>query len=811
MLEGISSSSKNENDEADDEVFFISTQMQSKHDETVIREREQRLQKVALTKLQEFKNDNLGKSIGSLVSGNVKLEPRIKKVTKTRKKTKSLNSFTNKSKSGHKSTSALVRDNYEKSKLFPYFSGDQTKISDFMLKIKKMEDLENLIPKVSLKLFSQLEWNHILRCIKLKFPNLTSTRKKNLKLITRKINEFELEHENEPGIWSQASTQPNSKLDHEELKWLYDLTDDQMVNNTSFNEDMDLGNDQYVMVLSQNDTSKGNRINKPLENSVIEIVLDSELEPEILTTRDISSRQVESILDPLVSFQSFPFAEVKTADFKKQNLKDDSVFEVITSLQLVDYTQKSSQDPEDCHIAIASKESSNSEINTSKLFKEFFVSSEEYSRQTEINNDKTKEKILDENTPIKPDSQNIAMNSLLHQYTERSHSNQLEIIESPHKMEVILSSSKASPYFSPTKVEVDDSPFKTPTKRSKRLLDQISSPQMFSESEIIAIKEMGSPIKLPKSSPVLSKQNVNNSSPVHSPPSVKMPVKLVKYSSNLQEEDEEGIVSTSESIYSTAKSQLPSQYDTPHIIGSSKKSKQKLLNTTRYEIRSNINFRECYIHETKTEVRKIGTKVIDLDLDNEIPDSEDEENSISIIEVVREIDPVQDVDYENEQGNTSVLQIPSSPAVLGNIKPEESINSLTQNQISSQLSQLSTKQLKSKIIEWGLKPVKSRAKMVQVLDETSKLIVESSQLTPESQFDVANLFDQSQTSQQIKNNINIALNHVIKQDQYWYEKIISYDPIKAEELQEWLVSIGYNIELDIVKRYCDDIGITTRQ
>lgn len=791
MVESISTPAMSEGEEAEDNLYFASTQMQSKHDDNIIREKEQKIKAHAISKLKGFANAGPGKYKGAVTKGESKV------AKKTRKKNAS------------KSMSALVRDNFEKSRLFPYFSGDQTKIDDFMARLRKMEDLENLNPKSSLKLFSHLEWNHILRCIKLKFPNLTTTRKKNLKLITKKIHEFELQ--NDAGLWSQASTQP--KIEGEELKWLYDLTEEQMANNTTINDDVDPDDGHYVMILSQNIGQS----TQDSEHSVIEI-LDSELEPEVLIRNDsditsvepvfdpsikhdadISSRQVESVFDPTISFQSFPFAEVKSKETKRHIPDEAPIFEVISSLPLSD---KITQEFPEGHITVASKESSTVDQNTSKVFKEFFVSSSEYSRQVEINN-QGKSILLDENNQPLLESftqKHEVINSPLNQEAIESLL-RLEIIESPPKRDIILTPSKKSP----AKRVVEDSPFKTPTKRPKRLLNH--SP---SRDEINLAKELGSPVK---SSPLLANRNystISDSSPIQSPLIGRTPIKLVKNSSTLREEEEECIQSTGESIYSTAKSQLQTQYGTPEIFDSIPRRK-KVLNTTRYEVRSEMNVKEYYDSQTKIGVRKVGSKVIDLDLENEIADSEDDENDISIIEITREIDN-DEVDDENGEANTSILQVPSSPS-LGQILPEENLDSPTHihSQVPSQLSQLTTKQLKSKIVEWGLKPVKSRVKMVQVLDETSKLIIESSQLSSKSQLDVTNLFVQSQTTQQIKENINVALNQLIKQDQYWHEKVISYDPIKTEELQEWLVSIGYDIELDIVKRYCDDVGITTRQ
>lgn len=794
-------------EEDDDNIYFVSTQMQSKHDETVLREKEQTAKKRTISKLLGFKNEL--KELELKVS-----EPKPKKARTVKK-------------AQNKSMSALVRDKFEKKELLPYFSGDQTKIDDFMSRVRRMEDLEKL-PNSSLALYSPSEWNRILQCIKLKFPTLTPLPRQNLKVITKKINEFELQ--NTGGVWNEASAQP--EIGSEELKWLYDLSDEQMKNTMSFNEEFNISNDQYVMTLSQTTpddlrveevlplkifdlpTTKSGSLNPSnfiSGTSDVIVILDSELEPEELDVH-FPSRQID--FDPLISIQSLPFKAVKP---KEQSNRKPPIFEVISSLPL-----KQSQVAED----------KTSDGNSSKLFKEFFVSSSEFPGNARVDNpnlqsleiisppkddqkslELNKENVLSSlimpsnEDPLSPmekisDIPSLPINSTILSDEEITSSKSTptknkvtENIPSPSPYRQVPSSLKNSPLTSPTKIDSpfrapkqtpltnnELSPFKTPTKKSKRLLDEIVSP-LISRGELADMKATGSPVKSPMSSPITAVRMysaISNSSPIQSPLKSNLrgdvlttPIRLIKNSSNIQEE--EMIMSTAESVYSTARSQ---PYET-----------RRILNMSRYEV-SHINVKDMYDADTKIGVRSLGTKVIELDLDNEIADSEDE-NEVSIIEIVR---------VEEEE---STLQVPHSP---NKVQVPSSLNNLPDSPPTKlQLTEYSTKELKSKIAEWGLKPVKSRAKMVQVLTETSKLIIESSQITQEV------LLLQSQTSEYVQNNINSRIGDLIKNDEYWYEKVISYEPIRPQDLQDWLSSIGYEIELDTVKKYCDATGITTRQ
>jgi len=808
-----------------DEMHFICTQMQSKHEETVKREKLASKRSGIISKLQSFK---LASDVDPKDSPTSTKDAKngVKRQIKA-KRNRSLKS----TKPKPKSMSAMVREKYDNPLGLPYFSGDQTKIDEFLLKFSKCNDISKFQQKNYHLLYSKSEWNYILQCIKLKFPDLNPTTKKNLKLITRKIDQFEQLHENDRSVWSQASSHPECKLTEEELQWLYDLSDDQMVSNTSFTDDQPSDTAKHIMILSQTMNKVDQVEDDSLEAPAIEIILDSEPEPEILGRNDVRnapSHQLESVFDPQTSFQSFPFAEVTINNRKLNESKNEPIHEVINSLPvlspLIEEQIKCPVSPEIIDTALptievpssSSKQNSTNEQRELKVFNEFnewLVSSPQGGSVVSKSN-------LDCSSV--PREKIIAVDS--HEAIQSS----VDVRKVTDNLQRPDDVAQAA-----LKRDLETSPFISPNKRKRTNLDKVNkSPLSYTINK--AIKDQGSPIRIRQSpsAVVRGHSTVSNSSPIISPlKPPRSPIRLIPNSSNLS--DDELMILSGESVYSTAKSSFRTQFETPEVVPSlsigksNEKPKRKLLNTTRYEIKSDINIKEFYDENTKIRVRNLGSKVITIDLENEVSDSEDDEKSVSIIEITREIE----AEGNGSDGNTSVLQVPSSPHsnrdVLADIitssddEPTndnidmENVKWLRKNttqdvDLVEELNKLSTKQLKQKFIEWQLKPVRSRARMIEVLLGIAKLIADSNDIQG-SQFSITMIFQQCQETEQVTNRIQERLNDLIRQESSWYEKIISYEPIRVIDLQQWFESVGYAIELEILKRYCDDQGIATRQ
>jgi structure-specific endonuclease subunit SLX4 len=815
----------------DEEIHFICTQMQSKHEEAVKQEKLASKRSGIITKMQSYKLSGEVDLKNSSVSTNNATNG-VKNPRKP-KRNRSLKS----SKPKAKSMSAMVREKYDNPLGLPYFSGDQTKIDEFLLKFSKCNDITKFHQRNYHLLYSKSEWNYILQCIKLKFPDLNSTTKKNLKLITRKIDQFEQIHENDSSVWSQASSHPECKLTDQELQWLYDLSDDQMVSNTSFAEDQPSDNANHIMILSQTMNKSEHVEDDNSETPVIEIILDSEPEPDILRRNDIRnapSHQLESIFDPQTSFQSFPFAEVTLTSRKLNEPEDEPIHEVINSLTvpspLGEEQIQGSMSP-----VIADTAHSTIEIPPSNSKQNSTNEENEVNQPNELKGMKVFNE-YNEWLASSPQSDSVVSKSNLDDANVRNETSRatdfhdviqssvdvFKVADNVHKLDAAV-----------LKRDLETSPFISPNKRTKLNLDKVNNlPSSYTINK--TIKEQGSPIRIrhPPSAVVRGHSTVSNSSPIVSPlKPPRSPIQLIPNSSDLS--DDEVMILSGESVYSTAKSSFRTQLETPIVAPSlsikklDEKPKKKLLNTTRYEIKSDINIKEFYDENTKIRVRNLGCKVITIDLENEVSDSEDDENSVSIIEITREVE----TEESGSDRNTSVLQVPSSPHsnrdVLADIitssddestkenndidRPKWSPKKTTQDvNLVGELNKLNTKQLKQKFIEWELKPVRSRARMIEVLLEIAKLIVESSDIQG-SQFNVTNLFQQCWTTEQVKNRIHERLNDLIRQELFWHEKIISYEPIRLIDLQQWFESTGVVLELDILRQYCDDQGIATRQ
>ncbi|ODV78378.1 uncharacterized protein CANTADRAFT_26505 [Suhomyces tanzawaensis NRRL Y-17324] len=279
--------------ESDEQLYFISTQMQARHEETVDQENQQHFTNSKLEFLRSFKNeDELITILESITPSPIPAKPKSKSSSKPKTpRLKAAKSTKN------QSMNSLVRNHY--TDRLSYFSGDQRKIDDFLKGIKNTRDLSK-INKTSLLLYTRGEWTYILRNIKMKFPDLSSGRKMNLKAITSKINGMK-EADTGNSLWEKASR--SCSMTEEDFRWLYDLSDEQM-NGTFVEEEYceDSQDDRrYVLTLSQNMEQIDHPFDEESEYEEVEATDDDELlvldEMDVLRCKVDQDQDSDVILD----------------------------------------------------------------------------------------------------------------------------------------------------------------------------------------------------------------------------------------------------------------------------------------------------------------------------------------------------------------------------------------------------------------------------------------------------------------------------------------------------------------------------------
>lgn len=226
------SKSESQNDSS---LYFLSTQIQSRHED-------QEQADTTLRKLGRFKNTPEGSKRTHIRENKVKKSKRKKAPTNSRKTT---------------SISAFVRETLGKKKIsntqgiLDYFKGDSQRVSDFISEIESATAGPHLLsrkpPGDKNVLFSEAEWKAFVDKLQLRFPNLSSKNKKSLKAVTKQLDalrrreRMSMEADESTGeggkvIWTQASRQPSSEMTPEDIRWLYDLDEDQLTNETSLDE-----------------------------------------------------------------------------------------------------------------------------------------------------------------------------------------------------------------------------------------------------------------------------------------------------------------------------------------------------------------------------------------------------------------------------------------------------------------------------------------------------------------------------------------------------------------------------------------------
>lgn len=271
---------------------FLSTQIQSRHE--VQEHKDQRI-----AKLQEFRNSNSKtskKPISKAGRGRVSKAGSKKKPPKKTKKT-----------APKKITllSAFVRDLFAAKKpidsqsILSYFKGEKERADEFISLLETVTASPASRAGIAneLSLFTGQEWQTILDTLRLKFPNLSGPKKKSLVLISKRIKAIKeaeaveaqqiSQEENSQSLWSQASNQPNSDLTTEDIKWLYDLDDEQLLSNTSVEIPEETADQPFCFTLSQvlNSTPQCSDNETTIDNSEPEIEPFSERELAILQDR----------------------------------------------------------------------------------------------------------------------------------------------------------------------------------------------------------------------------------------------------------------------------------------------------------------------------------------------------------------------------------------------------------------------------------------------------------------------------------------------------------------------------------------------
>lgn len=602
--------------EGSSSLHFLSTQIQSRYDDNIECDRKTSL-------LQRFKNPT------------PTFEPPPQKITKKVKRSSKSSKPSKKSAASSKratSLSAFVRETIgNRSKgntqsILDFFSGDKDKAEDFLGRIEAATSKPHPLSKSgSSPLFSESEWRSFLDSVKLKFPSLSRTNHKTLKMLTRRIHEM---RQNETvsnsqstqdlDMWSQASRQPSDQLSAEDMKWLYDLDEEQVANDVSeIYEDEDDQGKAFFVTLSQ--VLDGDKEYEDEDEVYDEKYDHDHIYPEQLALVPDSESEPEE-LDP---------EEYTRLELTQSQHGDNSgrVVQVLSLPQISpptkpDHTQIGTQIPShqvpeslDILTSISFPPTCKKEMKATSKETEIFSSPPKLAEFKTPQNWANNLAITSSPATINesPRNQKLQIDS---QFLSPVKYSPEEFLTAPTGLEVEINSSPKSP--SPGERYVDVG---TPT-RSNEIVD-VSIEYQHSGSGISPV--VPESLKNSKYAEV-SDQEVDHHTPEVSPGS---PERL----------------STPTPVKAHGPTSLlsPTQDSDFSLISP---IKRKSYITSSMQVYGKVEF------QTQTSRLRLTT-VPDVSLDDVIPDSEDEEGEVSIIEISRQ---VPDLDRQ-----TSILQVPSSP------------------------------------------------------------------------------------------------------------------------------------------------------
>lgn len=304
--------------------------------------------------------------------------------------------------------------------------------------------------------------------------------------------------------------------------------------------------------------------------------------------------------------------------------------------------------------------------------------------------------------------------------------------------------------------------------------DDIDTSFILSEDEIDPVVLTLSQV-LEKSSPAQEIEEVSDSSPEatpldFAPGSQFNPIE--DFSSQEEEEEEDDLVVV------PAINQLPSNLESPkksrvYEIESSSPvycTGRSQLPHKLVEFKGKLSSQ--YVAADTLGGNILGTKVVETfrqGKEDEIPASSDEEDQdISLVEIL----------YDRVVPDTSIVQVPSS------------------QQKGVEFADYTTAELRHKVGEWGLKPRKSRKSMIQLLSQTSQMVDHE-------------ILSQSQDTRScVKESIFQKIKNVLMESQDWMHKISLFQPIKLEELQNFLQGEKIILDADTLQEFCDVSSIT---
>ncbi|KAF3994561.1 hypothetical protein FT663_01361 [Candidozyma haemuli var. vulneris] len=311
-------------------------------------------------------------------------------------------------------------------------------------------------------------------------------------------------------------------------------------------------------------------------------------------------------------------------------------------------------------------------------------------------------------------------------------------------------------------------------------------------------------------SPVKSNGGVIFSSPVK-PELSKKPHTPTRWPSNLvitsspvssgkesvtpgQKIDDEEHFSTARSVldddnYESQFSGLPEIQSSMPSPKRNRLARKRSYMTTTLEYRGNIELPVEVSNDIK--MRKITA----TSAEDNIPDSEESDCEVSLIEISKPSDPIEP---PQPRKMPSVLQVPSSPRLT------------TQSDSYTKLTQMSMKDVRQVYSHLGLAPTKLKATMAEAIEYAAEL-------TGTSIDDLTDAKNMNEEESRMfgKRFIEMTYDKItnsIKMSESLHLKIALFEPIKVETLNQHLKEeevFPINLDLPFLQKYCDTKGVTT--
>lgn len=272
------------------------------------------------------------------------------------------------------------------------------------------------------------------------------------------------------------------------------------------------------------------------------------------------------------------------------------------------------------------------------------------------------------------------------------------------------------------------------------------------------------------------------------------PSNLVITSSPVSSEKGTPVKNEDDEVYATAKSDFEETQGTQSQLLKSSMPLPKRKGTRKRNFKTSTLEYWGHVEITDEILDSIKMRKINAPSEgDEIPDSEESEHEVSLIEISK---PSDLIEPPKPQKTPSILQVPSSPRLT------------SQSDSFLKLSLLPMKDVRELYLHLGLAPTKLKATMVEAIEYATEL----TEMSIDDLLDDDAELKARQLGEQFLGMLYDKVTNLIKMSGELHLKMALFEPINIETVAQYLKEqevFPIAVDLAFLQKYCDEQGVST--